>query len=90
MDEKVVRRRGAAPCRCWDQLTLAAAFAKRGNADLRLGVGTRAAHETLRSAGVSMLTQDRVFFPDIRTTGQLLRRGDPLREARRASGRHQI
>jgi histidine ammonia-lyase len=61
-------------------------LAKRGNADLRLGAGTRAAYETLRSAGIPMLIQDRVLFPDIRKTVQLLRGGDLLRAARRATG----
>lgn len=59
-------------------------LAKRGNADLQLGTGTRAAYETLRSAGIPMLTQDRVLFPDIRKTVQLMRRGDLLQAARRA------
>jgi histidine ammonia-lyase len=64
-------------------------LSKRGNADLRLGAGTSAAYEALRSAGIPMLTQDRVQFPDIRRTVHLLRRGDLLREARRAVGGRQ-
>lgn len=60
-------------------------LAKRGNADLRLGAGTRAAYDTLRSAGVPMLTQDRVQYPDIRKAVGLLRSGDLVRAARQSA-----
>jgi histidine ammonia-lyase len=59
---------------------------KHGNGDLRLGAGTSAAHNALRSAGVGMLTRDRVLYPDIRKAVQLVRSGCLLRAAREATG----
>ena len=58
---------------------------KRGNRDLRPGNGTLAAHETLRAAGIAVLTQDRVLYPEIRTAIHLLRNGSLVRAAREAS-----
>jgi histidine ammonia-lyase len=60
--------------------------AKRGNAGLRLGKGTRAAHEALRIAWIAVLTQDRVLYPDIRKAVRLVRSGLLVRAARLASG----
>jgi histidine ammonia-lyase len=58
---------------------------KTGNGSLRLGVGTGAAYDVLRTAGVAPLTQDRVLFPDIRRAVSLLRRGELVAAARRAT-----
>ncbi len=49
--------------------------AKPGNEGLRLGVGTAAAYAAVREAGILPLTQDRVLYPDIRKTLQLVRSG---------------
>jgi histidine ammonia-lyase len=54
---------------------------KPGNRDLRLGKGTYAAHQVLRSAGVAVLTQDRVLYPDIRKAVHLVRDGSLVRAA---------
>jgi histidine ammonia-lyase len=59
---------------------------KRSSRDLRPGKGTLAAHETLRSAGIAVLTQDRVLYPDIRKAIHLVRSGSLVRVAREASG----
>jgi histidine ammonia-lyase len=58
---------------------------KPGNRDLRLGKGTDAAHQVLRSAGIAVLTQDRVLYPDIRKAVRLVRSGSLVRAAREAS-----
>jgi histidine ammonia-lyase len=58
---------------------------KPGNGDLRLGRGTHAAYEAMRSAGIAVLTQDRVLYPDIRRTVRLLRSGSLLGAAREAT-----
>jgi histidine ammonia-lyase len=58
---------------------------KRGNGALRLGAGTRAAIDKLRSAGIAMLTQDRVLYPDIRKAIRLVRSGELLHAARAAA-----
>ncbi len=58
---------------------------KRGNRDLRPGKGTSAAAEKLRGAGIDVLTQDRVLYPDIRKAIQLVRSGALVRAAREAS-----
>jgi histidine ammonia-lyase len=58
---------------------------KLSNHDLRPGRGTHAAHQALRSAGVAMLTQDRVLCPDIRKAVRLVRDGSLVRAAREAS-----
>jgi histidine ammonia-lyase len=55
---------------------------KRGNRGLRLGKGTRAAHDELRAGGINLLTQDRVLYPDIRKAIRLVRNGSLLRAAR--------
>jgi histidine ammonia-lyase len=59
---------------------------KRGNAELHLGRGTRAAYDLLRAAGIAPLVQDRVLFPDIRAAVRLVRGGELLRAARAATG----
>ena len=53
-------------------------LAKHGNADLRLGLGTRAAYDRLRAAGVAPLHQDRVLYPDVRKALRLIRGGSLL------------
>ena len=52
--------------------------AKPGNANLRLGAGTRAAYDAVRAAGIATLTQDRVLYPDIRKAVALIRSGTLL------------
>src|SRR5262249_18968492 len=52
----------------------------------RLGKGTHAAHQLLRSAGIAVLTQDRVLYPDIRKAVQLLRGRSLIHAAREAAG----
>jgi histidine ammonia-lyase len=59
---------------------------KRGNRELRLGRGTHAAYTLLRGAGIEVLTQDRVLYPDIRTAISLVRNGSLVRAAREAAG----
>jgi histidine ammonia-lyase len=59
---------------------------KRGNRDLRLGKGTHAALQVLRGAGIAVLTQDRVIYPDIRKAIHLVRSGSLVRAAREAAG----
>jgi histidine ammonia-lyase len=54
---------------------IALQLAKPGNRDLRLGTGTHAAYQILRDAGIAVLTQDRVLYPDIRKAILLLRSG---------------
>jgi histidine ammonia-lyase len=60
-------------------------LAKRGNSGLRLGKGTRAARDEMRAAGIDVLTQDRVLYPDIRKAIRLVRTGSLLRAARVAA-----
>src|SRR5262249_168638 len=57
-----------------------------GNRNLRLGNGTRAAYEAMRSAGIAVLTQDRVLYPDIRRAVRLLRSGSLVGAAWEAVG----
>jgi histidine ammonia-lyase len=64
---------------------IALQLGKRGNRDMRPGKGTRAAIEELRAAGIAVLTQDRVLYPDIRRAIYLLRSGKLLRAARAAT-----
>jgi histidine ammonia-lyase len=65
---------------------IALQVAKRGNRDLRPGKGTDAAHQAMRAAGIAVLTQDRVLYPDIRKAIHLVRSGSLLRAAREAAG----
>jgi histidine ammonia-lyase len=58
---------------------------KPGNSNLLLGKGTRAAYEAMRSAGITVLTQDRVLYPDIRLAVRLLRSGALVGAARDAT-----
>jgi histidine ammonia-lyase len=58
---------------------------KKGRRDHRLGRGTHAAHQLLRSAGIAVLTQDRVLHPDIRKVVQLVRGRSLVRAAREAA-----
>jgi histidine ammonia-lyase len=60
---------------------IALQLAKLGNHDLRLGAGTQAAYQMLRDAGIAVLTQDRVLYPDIRKATQLVRGGGLVRAA---------
>jgi histidine ammonia-lyase len=64
---------------------IALQLAKRGNQDLRLGKGTHAAYQKMREAGVAVVTQDRVLYPDIRKAIQLVRSGSLVRAARKAA-----
>jgi histidine ammonia-lyase len=59
--------------------------AKPGGRGLRLGSGTQAAYELLRDAGIAMLVQDRVLYPDIRKAIRLVRGGSLVHAAREAS-----
>ncbi len=59
---------------------IALQLAKPGNANLRLGVGTRIAYDALRAAGIAPVTQDRVLFPDIRKAVALIRSGVLMRD----------
>jgi histidine ammonia-lyase len=61
-------------------------LAKPGHQNARLGKGTHAAHQLLRAAGVAVLTQDRVLYPDIRKAIHLVRSGALVRAAREAAG----
>jgi histidine ammonia-lyase len=61
---------------------IALQLAKPGNRDLRLGAGTRAVYQMLRDAEITVLTQDRVLYPDIRKATQLVRGGGLVRAAR--------
>jgi histidine ammonia-lyase len=65
---------------------IALQLAKRGNRDLRLGRGTHAAYQMLRSAGIAVLTRDRVLYPDIRKAIYLVRSGTLVHAAREAAG----
>jgi histidine ammonia-lyase len=58
---------------------------KRGNSRLGLGKGTRAARDEMRAAGIDVLMQDRVLYPDIRKAIRLVRTGSLLRAARVAA-----
>jgi histidine ammonia-lyase len=64
---------------------IALQLGKRGNGGLRPGAGTRAALEELRAAGIAVLTQDRVLYPEIRKAISLVRSGGLLRAARAAT-----
>jgi histidine ammonia-lyase len=65
---------------------IALQLAKPGNHALRPGKGTHAAHQVLRSAGITVLTQDRVLYPDIRKAIRLVRSGALVDAARKAAG----
>jgi histidine ammonia-lyase len=58
---------------------------KPGNRGVRLGKGTGAAYEAMRAAGIAVLTQDRVLYPDIRMAVRLLRGGSLVGAARGAT-----
>ena len=60
--------------------------AKHGNEHLQPGRGTQAAYDCIRAAGIDMLTQDRVLYPEIRTVLQLVRSGKLVAAARQATG----
>jgi histidine ammonia-lyase len=64
---------------------IALQLGKRGQGELRPGKGTQAACRLLRSAGVEVLTQDRVLYPDIRKAVQLVRGRSLVRAAREAA-----
>jgi histidine ammonia-lyase len=59
--------------------------AKSDRGDLRPGKGTHAALRRLRDAGIAVLTQDRVLYPDIRTAVRLVRERSLVRAAREAT-----
>jgi histidine ammonia-lyase len=60
-------------------------LAKNGNEQLHIGTGTQAAYDAIRATGISMLTQDRVMFPDIRKALHLVRTGELVRVAQQAT-----
>jgi histidine ammonia-lyase len=64
---------------------IALQLAKRGHQSLRPGNGTNAAIAELRTAGIAVLTQDRVLYPDTRKAVRLLRSGALVRAARAAT-----
>jgi histidine ammonia-lyase len=64
---------------------IALQLAKQGNEHLRIGTGTQAAYDCMRAAGIDMLTQDRVLYPEIRTALHLVRSGALVEAARQAS-----
>jgi histidine ammonia-lyase len=64
---------------------IALQLGKRGHHGLRLGKGTGAAYDELRAAGIAVLTQDRVLYPEIRTAVHLVRSGSLLGAARGSS-----
>jgi histidine ammonia-lyase len=59
-------------------------LAKPGNGSRRIGQGTRAAYDAMRTAGIKFLSQDRVLAPDITKAIGLVRCGALLRAAREA------
>jgi histidine ammonia-lyase len=65
---------------------IALQLGKRGNRELRPGKGTEAVCGVLRSAGIAVLTQDRVLYPDIRKALHLVRSGSLVCAAREATG----
>jgi histidine ammonia-lyase len=58
---------------------------KVGNEDLKVGLGSQAAFDCIRDAGVEFLSQDRVLYPDIRKALQLVRNGTLVQAARQAT-----
>jgi histidine ammonia-lyase len=64
---------------------IALQLGKPGNRNLRLGQGTHAASEAMRAAGIAVLTQDRVLYPEIRRAVHLLRSGSLVATAREAT-----
>jgi histidine ammonia-lyase len=58
---------------------------KKGNENLQQGKGTQAAYECLRSAGVEILRQDKVLYPDIRVALELVRNGKLVQAAKQAT-----
>jgi histidine ammonia-lyase len=65
---------------------IALQLSKPGNQDLHPGVGTRAAYQEMRAAGIDYLSQDRVLYPEIRRAIGLVRSGKLVQAARRAAG----
>ena len=63
---------------------IALQMAKRGNENLSPGSGARAAYDCIRAAGIDMLTQDRVLYPEIRKVLELVRTGALVQAARQA------
>jgi histidine ammonia-lyase len=63
---------------------IALQLGKPGQRDLWPGKGTHAALQVLRAAGITVLTQDRVLYPDIRKAVHLVRSGSLVRAAREA------
>ncbi|MGB0848790.1 MAG: aromatic amino acid lyase, partial [Thiolinea sp.] len=58
--------------------------AKHGNENLQQASGTQAASACMQAAGISMLTQDRVLYPDIRKALKLVKSGELVKVARHA------
>lgn len=58
---------------------------KNGNQNKQAGKGTRAAFDCMREAGITLLTQDRVLYPDIRKAQQLVKSGKLVQAARLAT-----
>jgi histidine ammonia-lyase len=65
---------------------IALQLAKPGKYGSRIGKGTYAAYQVLRSTGIAVLTQDRVLYPEIRKAIQLVRNGSLVCAAREAAG----
>jgi histidine ammonia-lyase len=64
---------------------IALQLAKHGNENLHPGKGTQAAYDCIRAAGVDVLTQDRVLYPEIRKALHLVRSGALVDAARQAT-----
>lgn len=65
---------------------IALQLGKRGNEDLHPGVGSKAACDCMRAAGINFLSQDRVLYPDIRKALELVRSGELVQAAIEATG----
>lgn len=62
---------------------------KCGNEGLQVGTGTQAAIDCIRAAGIDMLTQDRVLYPEIRKVLHLVRSGALVQAANQATAEAQ-
>lgn len=64
--------------------------AKRGNEQLQQASGTQAASDCMRESGITMLTQDRVLYPDIRKSLGLVKSGELVQAARVAVAKAEV
>lgn len=64
---------------------IALQLGKRGNESLHPGKGTQAAYNCIRAAGIDLLTQDRVLYPEIRKVLHLVRSGALVQAASQAT-----